>query len=441
MRSPTSFRAQDAEIFGTAEAYEEYVDAISMAQDNDVWERAKRQLLIAAKEVGLTPLLVARLSTPDRIVEVSIPIVMDDGRIEVFQGFRVQHNNIRGPYKGGLRYHAQVDIDEVKALSLWMTIKNAVVDVPFGGGKGGVAVDPKKLSSGELERLTREFARKLHHFIGPRIDVPAPDVNTNADMMGWIADEYGKLAGAHAPAVVTGKHVEHGGSFGRTEATGEGGAYVLLAVLRTLGRDPSQVRLAVQGFGNVGSYFARAAVRLGMRVVALSDSKNGIYAPEGFGDIDEIERYKKEHGTLVGSETGARVTSPEAVLELPVDIIVPAALENAITRENAGRIHAPFVLEMANGPTSDEADLMLKERGIIVIPDVLANAGGVAVSYFEWYQNMHNERWKKEDVLRKLRDKMESAARAVAEEAQRRDVTLREAAYIVALERIRTSAA
>jgi len=413
--------------------------ALPKGTHQNVWERAKAQLAKASALTKLPPLLAAHLGAHDRIIEVSIPLEMDDGRVEVFKGFRVQHNNIRGPYKGGLRYHPQVDMDEVKALAFWMTVKNAVVDVPFGGGKGGVAVDPKKLSNAELERLTRAFARRLAHVIGPSIDVPAPDVNTGSETMGWIADEHAKHAGVHTPAVVTGKSIAHGGSEGRTEATGQGGAYVLAAVLHALGKKPEGMTVAIQGFGNVGSHLARSVQAMGMKVVAISDSKGGIYMKSGIADIDSIERYKKEHGTLSGAERGAADISGDEILTLPVDVVVPAALENAVTNGNARRIKASVVLEMANGPLTTEADQILAKKGVVVIPDVLANAGGVAVSYFEWYQNIHHEQWKKDDVFARLKERMETAADSVVAMSKKLSVPLREAAYVVALERIRDS--
>ncbi len=414
-----------------------------------LWSRAKEQLRNTAARVKADPLLLARLEHPDRIVEVSVLVMMDDGAIRVFQGFRVQHNNIRGPYKGGLRYHPHVDMDEVKALAFWMTMKNAVVDVPFGGGKGGICVDPKSLSEAELERLTREFTRKLFPVIGPEIDVPAPDVNTNAKIMEWIADEYAKLAGRDTPAVVTGKPVEHGGSEGRTEATGLGGSFALLSILRALGKEPKGLTVAIQGFGNVGSFLAEYLHDAGLSIVALSDSKGGIYVPGGIPDIAQVLKCKEGKGQLAGCYCIGSVCdidnkyalkgkdiSPEEVLTLPVDIIVPAALEDAITQDNAGKIQARIVLEMANGPTTFEADGALRRRGITVIPDILANAGGVAVSYFEWYQNVHGERWKKQEVFDKLREKMERAANDVHDASVKHRVSLREAAYIVALKRL-----
>ncbi len=418
-------------------------------ETNNPWTRAKLQLKEAAKRFDLDPLLRARLENPDRTIEVSIPMRLDDGTVKVYRGFRVQHNNIRGPYKGGLRYHAKVDMDEVKALAFWMTMKNAVVGVPFGGGKGGVAVDPKRLSESELQRLTREFARGLEPMIGERRDVPAPDVNTNGRIMHWIRDEYEQVTGSDAPGVVTGKLIEDGGSEGRTEATGLGGAYALAATLKALGKEQQGMTVAIQGFGNVGSYLARYLQEAGCSIVALSDSKGGIYVPRGIKDLDLVEACKEKSGRVAGcycvgsvcdlsnmGELGGRDIAPEEVLNLPVDIVVPAALENSITAENARDIRAKIVLEMANGPTTLEADAILKEKGVIVIPDILANAGGVAVSYFSGYHNIHKEHWIKEDVFARLQTLMESAAEAVEAASREYKVTLREAAYLVALKRL-----
>lgn len=401
----------------------------------DPWDTARAQLKAAAEKLELDSLFLARLQNPDRIVEVSLPITMDDGSVRVFDGFRIQHNNIRGPYKGGLRYHAQVNMDEVRALAFWMTMKNAVVDVPFGGGKGGIAVNPKELSPGELERLTREFTRKISPVIGPLFDVPAPDVNTNPTVMRWIREEYELQTGAPAPAVVTGKPLDFGGSEGRTEATGLGGSFVLDEILRALGTYKAGATIAIQGFGNVGSYFAEFARGLGYTVVAISDTRGAIYSENGIPDIRELEEHKKKNGSVAGM-SGTTDIPPDDVLLLPVDIIVPAALENAITEANAPRIRAHTVLEMANGPTASGADAILRERGVTVIPDILANSGGVAVSYYEWYQNMNGESWSKEDVFAKLEKQMRSAAGAVISAAKEHDTTLRGAAYLTALKRL-----
>lgn len=401
------------------------------------WQRALTQLADTLPRTSADTLLRERLAHPDRIVEVSLPLLRDDGSVAVYQGYRVQHNNIRGPYKGGLRYHPAVDLDEAKALAFWMTIKNAVVDVPFGGGKGGIAVDPNALSERELERLTRAFTRAIAPVIGPLVDVPAPDVNTNSRTMSWIADEYAKVAGHPEPAVVTGKPVTLGGSEGRTEATGEGGAAVLKCVLEKRGVRGNKT-VAIQGYGNVGSHLARALIRDGFTLVAVSDSKGGIYNPAGFTDLDIIDSTKRATGRLASA--GATEITPSELLTLPVDIVVPAALENAITEENAARIQAAFVLEMANGPTTREADALLASRGVIVIPDVLANAGGVCVSYYEWLQNRSSERWSKDDVLTKLRAQMTRATDAVLTHEEESGRSLRECAYQLALTRIAAAA-
>ena len=420
--------------------------------EHNPWERAQAQLQQAASKLKIDPLLLARLGQPDRVVEVSLPIKLDDGSVKVYEGFRVQHNNIRGAYKGGLRYHPKVDMDEVKALAFWMTMKNALVDVPFGGGKGGIAVDPKKLSAKELERLTREFTRKLAPVIGPELDVPAPDVNTNGTIMEYIRDEYAKVTGEDQAAVVTGKPIKSGGSEGRTEATGLGGRYALDAYLKLIERKPHGMTVAIQGFGNVGSYLARYLKESGFKIVALSDSKGGIYIPDGIKDLDAIEKCKEKSGKLAGcycvgsvcdlsnmEALGGHDISPEETLTLPVDVIVPAALENAITEKNAGDIKASIVLEMANGPTTLEADEILKKKGVTVIPDILANSGGVAVSYFEWYQNIHNEKWAIKDVFAKLKEKMDKATEETYETARKHNVSLRQAAYIAAIQRIAKS--
>lgn len=417
------------------------------------WERAKSQLKKAASHLLMDELLTTKLLNLDRTVEVSMPMKMDDGTVRIFQGFRVQHNNIKGPYKGGLRYHADVDMDEVRALSLWMTMKNAVIDVPFGGAKGGIHVDPKKLSEKELETLTREFTRKLFPVIGSHLDIPAPDVNTNSKIMEWIVDEYAKVNGKEDLGVVTGKPISKGGSQGRTEATGLGGSFALQTILKNLNKNSKGMTVAVQGFGNVGSFVARYLQEAGFKIVALSDSKGGLYVPDGIDDIDAVEKCKRDSGFLAGcycvgsvcdisnreKMKGKSISSSE-VLELPVDIIVPSALENSITKENAQSIKARIILEMANGPTTLEADEILNEKGVIIIPDILANSGGVAVSFFEWYQNIHNEKWTKEEVFAKLKKKMELSAENIFQTSLEYKVSLREAAYIMALKRLENEA-
>ena len=422
------------------------------------WERSKMQLKNASDKLKIDPLFFETLLSPERIVEVSLPMKMDNGKIQVFTGYRIGHSNILGPYKGGIRYHPKVDMDEVKALAFWMTIKNAVVDVPFGGAKGGITVDPKKLSEKELEQLTRIFTRKLIDIIGYQKDVPAPDVNTNSKIMGWMVDEYIKYQKSNTKntytegemlGVVTGKPIERGGSEGRTEATGLGGVYTLQAWLKRLGKNPKGLTVAIGGFGNVGKYTAQFLEKEGFKIVAVSDSKGGIYIQKGIPSIDQVQICKEENGLLngcycVGSycdlenkkALSGRDVSSDELLELPVDILVPAALENVITENNAPKIKAKIILEMANGPTTLSADEMLKKRGIIVIPDVLANSGGVTISYFEWYQNINGEKWTKKDVFKKLKEKMEKAVDAVFAVSKDHGVTLREGAYILALKHI-----
>lgn len=399
------------------------------------WVESKLQLKKAADKLSLDPLLYASLTEPDRYLEVSLPFTGDDGKISVFKGYRVQHNNTRGPYKGGLRFHPDVSLDEVKALAFWMTFKNAVIDIPFGGGKGGIAVDPHKLTMPELERLTRLFTRKLADSIGPKKDVPAPDVGTNPQVMSWIVDEYSKVAGKKSLAVVTGKPVGQGGSEGRTEATGLGGFYCTVKSLEILGKNPKGMTVAVQGFGNVGSYFAKFAHEYGLKVVAVSDSKGAIYVRDGIEDMGGLERFKAETGSVRGFK-GAKNIPAEKILELPVDILAPAALEEVICCENAGKIQAPLVVELANGPTSVVAEKTLLRGGKIILPDILANSGGVAVSYYEWFQNIHHEKWDKSLVFLRLKKKIERATDQVFELAKDYDTDLRTASYILALQRI-----
>ncbi len=400
------------------------------------FETAKAQLDAAAKIAKLDQKRTERLKVPDRYVEVSIPVEMDDGSQKIFQGFRSQHNNARGPYKGGIRYHHEVYLDEVRALSFWMTFKNAVVDVPFGGGKGGIIVNPKELSQIELEKLSRGYVQKMHRVLGPEIDVPAPDVNTNGQIMEWMVDEYKNITGnKKSLAVFTGKPIEKGGSEGRTEATGFGGTYVLEEIVKRKVVDlPQNATIAVQGFGNVATYFAQAAADLGFKIVAMSDSKGGIYKEEGL-DLKALAEHKKQFGSVKGFAGSKDITNKE-LLELPVDVLVPAALENVLHQHNAEKVKAKLVLEMANGPTIREADEVFEQRGIAVIPDILANAGGVAVSYYEWYQNMHSERWDKDKVLDKLKKQMEKAFDNVLKVKEKYKSSFRSAAYILAAERI-----
>lgn len=394
----------------------------------NIFESALVQLNAAAKKINLPESLLEILSKPEREIVLNFPFKLDSGKIKMARGYRVQFNSFRGPYKGGLRFHPQVDMDEVRSLSFWMMIKNAVVDVPFGGGKGGVEIDPKKLSKGELERLSRAFAKALAPNISPDLDVPAPDVNTNSQIMDWMVEGL-------PLATFTGKSVNKGGSEGREEATGLGGFYVLEEIVKSLGLK-KPLTVAVQGFGNVGSFIADLTSLNGYKVVSLSDSKGGIYKKDGL-DIAEV-RESKASGKSISELDGKKISNGD-LLELPVDILIPAALEGVINKENANKIKAKIILEMANGPTTAEADEILNKKGIIIVPDVLANSGGVTVSYFEWYQNMHSESWKLKEVEDKLKEKMVKAFMEVWKISKEMQVNLRAAAYILALKRLQKS--
>lgn len=407
---------------------------------NNPFDSAITLLKEAASHTNISDTLLKQLSVPERIIQLNFPFKKDDGSMRLVNGYRVQFNNFLGPYKGGLRYHPQVDINEVKALSFWMMIKNAVVNVPFGGGKGGIEIDPKLLSKPELENLTRSFTRELAVNIGPNLDVPAPDVNTTPEIMDWIADEYSSITSHPTPAVVTGKPVEKGGSEGRGEATGLGGFYVLEQIIPKMNL-PKSLTVAIQGFGNVGAEIAQLVSQQGYRVVAVSDSKGGIYDSSHTGlDISQIKQHKSEGKPINQFSTDYQKITNEELLELPVDILIPAALEGVITSQNSDLIKAKLVLEMANGPTTADADHTLHQKGIPVIPDVLANAGGVTVSYFEWYQNMHQEKWHLEEVRSKLKDYITKAVEAVWNIHQEKHVSLRTAAYILALDRLSQNA-
>lgn len=401
---------------------------------NNPFESAKKQLETATDIAQLDVDKIEQLMNPDRYIEVSIPVKMDDGSQQIFEGFRSQHNNARGPYKGGIRYHQDVNLSEVLALSFWMTFKNAVIDVPFGGGKGGIIVDPKTLSETELEKLSRGYMQKMFRNFGPQIDVPAPDVNTNGTIMGWMRNEFENLTGTIAPGVITGKAIEDGGSQGRTEATGFGGGYVLREASAAGLVSGDRKTIAIQGFGNVATYLAEYAKEHGFKVVALSDSKGGIYNEHGI-DLTAAEAHKKATKALKGLE-GTTEISNEDLLELDVDVLVPAALENVLTKDNADKVKAKFILEMANGPTTPEADAIFAENGVTVVPDILANSGGVCVSYYEWYQNMHNENWEKDAVLQKLDQQISKAFAEVVAAAKQYNTTLRTGAYVVAAQRI-----
>ena len=399
-----------------------------------VFANALKQLKQAQVYAKIPAAILEQLKRPERILQFSFPVAMDDGTIRVFEGYRVQYSSARGPYKGGLRYHPQTNLDEVKALAFWMAVKCAVVGIPLGGGKGGITVDPKKLSVGELERLTRAFVRRLAPFIGPEQDVPAPDVNTTPEIMAWGRGEYERVVGKKVPGVGTGQPLNFGGSAGPTPATAQGGMYVLAEVMEKLKLKPKQVTVAVQGMGNVGGIMAQLLHQAGFRVVAMSDSQSGIYNSKGL-DVPIVERFKKQTGSLKNFP-GAKLVTNAKLLELPVTILIPAALENQITEKNATRIKAKVVFELANGPTTPEADIKLARRKIIVVPDVLANAGGGTVSYFELVQNLQQYYWSEGEVMAKLRPIMVTAFKQIWQRAEQLKVTLRTAAFVIALERI-----
>jgi glutamate dehydrogenase/leucine dehydrogenase len=395
---------------------------------------ALRQLDIAAKKLDLGFSIHEILKHPMRAFIVSVPVVMDDGSIRVFTGYRVQYNDALGPTKGGIRYHPDLTIDEVTALAAWMTWKTAVVGLPLGGGKGGIRCNPKEMSKAELERLTRGFARTIAKFIGPSTDVPAPDVYTDAQTMAWIMDEYSEIVGYPAFGVVTGKPVNVGGSLGRNEATSRGVMYTVVEAAKHLGIDLRKATVAVQGYGNVGYHAARLLREIGCRIVAVSDSKGGVYNPDGL-DPAKVFEHKNKTGSVVGYSE-SRPVSNEQLLELECDILVPSALENQITGANATSIRAKIVAEGANGPTTPEADDILFKKGIFVIPDILANSGGVIVSYFEQVQNQMNFYWAEEEVRAKLENTITKAFKEVLRIARQYDVNMRTAAYMLAVRRV-----
>jgi len=401
------------------------------------FQMAQRQFDNAARYLDLKEGIKAKLRVPKRELTVYFPVKMDDGSIKIFTGHRVQHNLARGPAKGGIRYHPDVTLDEVRALAMWMTWKCAVVNIPYGGAKGGVVCNPKVMSEREKERLTRRFTSEIIMLIGPDSDIPAPDVNTDAQTMAWIMDTYSMTKGYSVPAVVTGKPIEIGGSLGRREATGRGVMFTTREALKHLGMPVEGARVAVQGFGNVGAIGAELLQELGCTIIAASDSRGGVYNPKGL-NVEDVMRHKAETGTVVGYPGTDEVTNKE-LLELDCEVLVPAALENEITGENADRIKARIISEGANGPTTPEADDILFDKGAFVIPDILANAGGVTVSYFEWVQGLQSFFWSEKEVNENLEKIMVKAFQDVLAISQRREVNLRIAAYILALDRVATA--
>jgi glutamate dehydrogenase (NAD(P)+) len=405
-----------------------------VAEAPNIWDVAQAQFDAAAEQLDLDPGLRRVLRVPQRELTVNFPVTMDDGHVEVFTGFRIQHNVSRGPAKGGIRYHQDVTRDEVRALSMWMTWKCVVVNIPYGGGKGGVIVDPKKLSMRELEGLTRRFTTEISPLIGPDRDIPAPDVNTNAQVMAWMMDTFSMHRGYTIPGVVTGKPIAIGGSLGRNEATARGAVFTLNQASKALDIPLSGARVAIQGYGNAGSIAAELLAAEGSVIVAVSDSSGGISNPKGL-DPQRVSAWKREHGTVVGFP-GADVVSNTEILELDCEILVPAALENQITQHNAPSIKARIVAEAANGPTTPEADQILYDRGVFVIPDILCNAGGVTVSYFEWVQDMQSFFWTESRINESLHEIMDRAFEDVHHMSERHSVHMRTAAYMVAVARV-----
>ena len=387
----------------------------------------------AADRLQLRPHLRVLLKTPHRELRVAVPVRMDDGRLEVFIGYRVQHNGVRGPYKGGIRYHPHADLEEVRALASLMTWKTAVVNIPFGGAKGGVMCDPKKMSQGELQRLTRGFIYSIDHIIGPYRDIPAPDVNTNAQVMGWMMDEYGKRHG-YTPGIVTGKPIELGGSLEREQATGRGCAYVLEEAAGDYGIDLKRAKVAIQGIGNVGTNVARHLLEFGCKIVAVSDSSGGVADPDGL-DVEKVLLAKQAKGSLASVKIGKKITNEE-LLEYPCDILAPCALGDVINEKNAHKIKAKMVLEGANAPTTPYADEILEKKKIVVVPDILANAGGVTVSYFEWVQNLQQFRWEKLEINQELQKIITRAYREVATNAREMKTSLRISAFTLAIDKV-----
>jgi glutamate dehydrogenase/leucine dehydrogenase len=396
-----------------------------------VFENTQKQLEKAKKHIELAQETEETLKHPSEAFTFSIPVRMDDGSLNVYIGHRVRYNDARGPTKGGIRYHPNVNLDEVKALAFWMSIKCAVINIPYGGGKGGISVDPHKLSKAELERLSRGWMRKAHRIVGPDRDIPAPDVYTNAQIMAWMMDEYSTIVGEYSPGVITGKPISLGGSLGRSYATALGGYYCIKEAVEKVKTGKT---VAIQGFGNAGSHMAKFLTGDGFKVVAVSDSKGGAYLEQGFDyyKLMEVKSKKKR----VDAYPRVKKLAPKKILELECDILVLAALENQVTEENAGKVKAKMVVELANGPTTPEADNILFKKGKFLIPDILANSGGVCVSYFEWVQNNQGFYWKEDEVNAKLHEKMVKEFNATFDIHKEKKVSMRTAAYVLALGRI-----
>lgn len=413
------------------------------SQGKKMLASAQELIIKTGKNMALSEEVIERLVQPERLFEFNFEVMMDNGRKKMFRGWRIQHSSALGPYKGGIRFHPDTVQEEVQALATLMSIKCAVAGLPYGGAKGGVAVDPKKLSEGELMRLSKAYAAKITPIIGENVDIPAPDVNTTAKIMAWMIEEYQKIKSIKSPATFTGKSVAIGGSLGRTEATGRGGIIILKSLLSKLKNKNKKLTIAVQGFGNVGYYFAKLAEEQGFKIVAVSDSKGGVYVKDGLSTETTLN-CKKEKGMVSGCYCKGSVCdvkygrpiSNEELLELPVDILVPSALENVINKQNMAKIKAKIIIEMANGPLTEEAYEYLAKKGAVIVPDVLANAGGVTVSYLEWFQGRQGYYWTEKQVNDRLQEMMEKAFEQIWKKSVSRRIPLKQAAFEVAIEKI-----
>ncbi|MCP6719329.1 MAG: Glu/Leu/Phe/Val dehydrogenase [Patescibacteria group bacterium] len=412
-------------------------------EKGNIFLEIQKQFIEIADTLSLEPEIIRELEEPHRVVKFQTSVLMDKGNIETFTGFRSQHNNALGPYKGGIRFYQGVSEDEIKALSMLMTWKCSLAGLPFGGAKGGIIIDPYNLSKGELERLSREYVRRTLHWIGVKKDIPAPDMNTNPQIMAWMVDEFSKLKGEFSPGAFTGKPEQLWGLDGRAEATGYGGVVILERLKKISKMNPKKTTIAIQGFGNVGSNFARFAFEKGYKIVALSEAVGGVYLKEGL-DPDKVLECREEHGKIAGCYCrgsvcdfgGGKEVSNEELLEMEVDVLVPAAIENVITKENAKRIKAKYIIAMANNPITEEAQEILESRKIVVVPDILANSGGVIASYFEWLQAHQGVLWKREKVFKELSNTLEKSFDKVWDLSKKKKVGLRKAAHLLAVSRV-----
>ena len=414
---------------------EKYMSASAVKETLNPFEIAQKQVKIACDRLNADPAVFEILKKPQRVLEVNFPVKLDNGTVENFTGYRSQHNNAVGPYKGGVRFHPNVNLDEVKALSIWMTIKCCVAGIPYGGGKGGITLDPRNYSEAELERIARAYSEAISPLIGEKIDIPAPDVNTNGKIMSWMVDAYENVVKHSAPGVFTGKPVEFGGSLARTEATGYGVNFAAVQALEKLGKDVKGATYAIQGFGNVGYHTGYYAHKAGAKIVAVSTVDVAIYNENGL-DMEAIIKEFQEKGFITNEAGYGKEISNAELLALDVDVLAPCALENQLTSENAGKVRAKIVVEGANGPTTPEADVILRQNGVLVVPDILANCGGVVVSYFEWVQNLQGYYWEFDEVQEKETVVLRRAFRDIWNLAQEYDVDLRTASYMMSIRRV-----